>query len=247
MNVSRAAAAYLSRECQPTDPKERIKKPRSSDIVSLALKLDLTNLAFLATNQYTAYLHANSFPHVIMKCDWMATRMRFLQRSVTAILAASAALSATIPLFAQNDAIIPKAAPIEISVDEIGKNLILIGRLKKPLGTLMTIRGKWSYPDTNVKDYSLRFTVTQVDGEMLKEPLEFNVRQLTVVTKVGSPAIPPYERHKELVGVEWTLRAYETGFLNIGCLEAYWNNPALRGRPYYFRTFTSEINGVLQP
>jgi hypothetical protein len=173
--------------------------------------------------------------------------MRFLQRSVTAILATSEALSATIPLFAQNDAIIPKAAPIEISVDEIGKNLILIGRLKKPLGTLMTIRGKWSYPDTNVKDYSLRFTVTHIDDQKLADPVEFNVAQLKVVTKSDSNAIPPYKRHKELVGVEWTLRAYETGRLHIMSEQSYLNDPSPSAVPYYYKTFTSEINGVLQP
>ena len=173
--------------------------------------------------------------------------MHHFIRTEIVIIAASAAIFTGRPILAQSKSTNQKAVPIEVSVDEIGKNLILIGRLKKPLGTLVTIRGKWSYPDIRIKDYSLRFTVTHVDGQELNDPLEFNVNQLAVVTKDGSPAIPPDKRHKQLVGVEWTLRAYETGNLHIISPEAFRNDPVPSAAPYYFRTFTSEINGVLQP
>ena len=173
--------------------------------------------------------------------------MSHSMRTVLCVVAAISALLVGRSLLVPGASAQQKAAPIEISVDEIGKNLILIGRLKKPLGTLMTIRGKWSYPDGRVKDYSLRFTVTHVDGQELPEPVEFNVAQLKVVTKAGSNAIPSYESHKQLVGVEWTLRAYETGSLYVVSEEAYRNEPTPSALPYWFDRFTPEINGVLQP
>lgn len=172
--------------------------------------------------------------------------MRHSKQTTITVLAASTLLLLVQSLYAQSKATNRKNAPIEVSVDEIGKNLILIGRLKKPLGTLLTVRGKWSYPHSRVKDYSLRFTVTHLDGQKLRDPIEYNVSQLMVVTKDGSPAIPPRKRHEQLVGVEWTLRAYETGFLHIVSPEAFQNDPVPGGLPYYFDTFTSEINGVLQ-
>ncbi len=135
-----------------------------------------------------------------------------------------------------------------MSVDEIGRNLILIGRLKKPLGTLMTIRGKWHYPDARGKDDSLRFAVTHVDGHRLAEPLEFDVAQVEVNTKSGKKAIPPYERQKQLDGAEWTLKAYETGSLLISPPIGPDGKEAVAEQAaYYTRPFTSKIVGVLQP
>lgn len=139
-----------------------------------------------------------------------------------------------------------KARPVEVSVDEIDKGLVLIGRLGKPLGTLMTVKGKWSYPEEPVKDGSLRFTVSHVDGKELGKPVELNVKQLDVVTKKGSKAIPSYDGHARLAGKEWTLRAYETGSIEI-MPEGYFNETPAFARPYYFRDFTSKLTGVLQP
>lgn len=139
-----------------------------------------------------------------------------------------------------------KARPVEVSVDEIDKSLVLIGRLRKPLGTLMTVRGKWSYPEEPAKDSSLRFTVSHLDGKELGKPVEFNVRQLDVVTKKGSKAIPSYDGHPRLAGKEWTLRAYETGSIEM-IPEEYFKETPPHAVPYYFDTFTSKLTGVLQP
>ena len=149
-------------------------------------------------------------------------------------------------LYAQNGRAVQKYAPIHVSVDEVDKHLLLVGRLKKPLGTLMTITGKWSYPKGTVKDYSLRFTVDLVDGRKLDRPVEFNVAQLRVLTKNRDSAIPPYERHRELVGKEWTIRGFETGSIEL-IPEDYFNETPPYAVPYYFRPFTSKITGVLQP
>lgn len=137
---------------------------------------------------------------------------------------------------------------IQVSVDDLGKGAVLIGRLKKPLGTMMSIQGKWHYPSINVKDYSLRFTVTQVDGMPIDRPVEFNIDQLSVVNKDGQTAIPEDKRRKDLDGIEWKLRAYESGRFDEVPLE-YWRElkvapPAF---PYWFDVFTSQVNGVLQP
>ena len=138
-----------------------------------------------------------------------------------------------------------KPAPAQIAVDSIGKDTILVGRLKKPIGTLMMMRGKWSYPDERAKDYSLRFTVSHVDDRVLDQPLEFNVNQIDVFTKQGDNALPPYEQHKQLVGVEWTLSAYETGTIEMTPGD-FWKGSQPRAAPYYFRPFTSKVRGVLQ-
>jgi hypothetical protein len=138
------------------------------------------------------------------------------------------------------------AAPVEFSVDEVGKHLTLIGRLGKPLGTMMTVRGKWSYPKELVKDGSLRFTVSHVNDQPLGQPFEFNIRQLAVVTKNGTSAIPTSrEGGAKLAGTEWTIRAYESGSVEIIPAD-FWKETAPYARPYYFRDFTSKLNGVLQ-
>jgi hypothetical protein len=58
-----------------------------------------------------------------------------------------------------------KKKPIAINVEDIGDSVILIGRLGKPLGTKMKMRGLWSMPEAVQKDNSPRFTVTHIDGK----------------------------------------------------------------------------------
>jgi hypothetical protein len=137
-----------------------------------------------------------------------------------------------------------KAAPMMIDVNEIGTKVILVGRLKSPLATLMTVNGKWSIPQGSVRDSSPRFTVSHVDGVKLDKPVEFNIAQVDVTFENLQPrqsAIPKFEDWQSLDGVSWTLQAYETGRFRL--------TPQLKTgyyqSPYWYETFTTELVGVL--
>lgn len=142
------------------------------------------------------------------------------------------------------------AKSTRVFVEDIGTKVTLVGRLGVPLSTMMTLNGKWGYPDeTNgiVKDDSLRFTVTHVNGVNLKKPVEFNVAQVHAVEKDGKTAIPVYKDHDLLDGVSWTLRAYETGRAGFRPQD-YWKEigSGPRQSPYWAGAFSSEITGVVQ-
>ncbi len=56
-----------------------------------------------------------------------------------------------------------------ISVDEIGRSILLVGRLGVPIGEKMEISGHWHFPKVpQPKDASLRFSVTSVNGSKLR-------------------------------------------------------------------------------
>lgn len=135
----------------------------------------------------------------------------------------------------------------DVSVEDIGTKVRLVGRLGVPLGEMMTLTGIWAFPDDNVKDASIRFTVMDVNGKRLDNPVVFNVSQMGVLSKQGENVIPPRKEHRNLDGLTWTMRAYESGrvnqipqqyFTEIG------NGP--HAVPYYYGPFTSELQGALQ-
>jgi hypothetical protein len=137
---------------------------------------------------------------------------------------------------------------VVLSIDDIGKTVTLVGSLGKPLGTMMEIKGIWRYPGPRVKDDIMRFMVDHVDGNALETPVEFSAAQITAISKDGKQAIPNYEERRKLDGVPWTLRAYETGRINIVPVD-YWTEKELKGvpaAPYWFRPFTPELVGVVQ-
>jgi hypothetical protein len=143
---------------------------------------------------------------------------------------------------------------IEVSVEDIGTKVTLVGRLGQPLGKMMEVKGTWSYPllhtrpgEPPAKDDSLRFEVSHVNGKRLPKPVEFHVGLIKAVEKNGKNAIPKYEEHKTLDGVSWTLRAYETGRFD-DVPEGYRKElgEPLRQPPAGQRTFTSELVGVVQ-
>lgn len=140
-----------------------------------------------------------------------------------------------------------KTEQLRVSVDDIGKRLLLIGPLGEPLGTLMTIKGTWNYPDSLVKDGSLRFRVTHVNAKKLESEVELNIAQVKATDRNGNLAIPKNERSRSLVGVSWTVRGYESGRFN-GKPEGFWketdSGPA--ASPYWFDIFTSELICVVQ-
>src|ERR1700722_7251212 len=60
-----------------------------------------------------------------------------------------------------------KPRKISIKAVEIGSTVQIIGRLGKPMGTLMSLRGQWRMPSNTPKPPSLEFHVTHVDGHRL--------------------------------------------------------------------------------
>ncbi len=131
----------------------------------------------------------------------------------------------------------------KVKVDDIGTAVSLTGRLGEPLGSMLTVSGTWGYPSLRVKDYSVRFSVTSVNGKQLARPVMFPVHAVHV-SKDGVSAVPPHARHKELDGVTWSLRAYETGRFTTVPAE-YWRE---RGAPamIYQPAFASELVGFVR-
>jgi hypothetical protein len=104
------------------------------------------------------------------------------------------------------------------------------------------LQGLWKYPANPggmEKDNSLRFKVTAVNDRKLAKPVEFNIARIRARTEHHQNAIPEYEHLKDLVGVAWTLNAYETGRFSA--------SPSNVAKPYWNRTFTSEVVGTVVP
>ena len=133
-------------------------------------------------------------------------------------------------------------ATLAINVDDIGTKVTLVGRLGQPLGKMMKLRGSWKYPNGVMKDDSLWFTVTAVNGHKLATPVEFNIAQISARTDDDKDAIPEYKHQKDLDGVAWTVNAYETG--RFSAIPQHGFSVAL---PYWQRTFTSEVVGTVAP
>ena len=141
--------------------------------------------------------------------------------------------------------------PTDISVNDIGGKIRLIGRLGEPLGKMMTVTGTWAYPSTPPgvlsKDGSLRFTVSHVNDKQLIKGITFNISQVSAVTKDGKNAMPKPEDERSLDGLSWTLRAYETGRHNIE-QKAFWTDGGSKVwplAPYWEKPFTSELVVVI--
>ena len=102
--------------------------------------------------------------------------------------------------------------PVYIDVDSIGSSVILVGRLGKPLGTKIIIKGKWHLPGDLAKDSSAFLVIHEVDEVALPSPVKFHVNQLEITTKQRLKAIPPLKSQSKLAGKEWSMIAYETGY-----------------------------------
>ncbi len=109
--------------------------------------------------------------------------------------------------------------------------------------------GYWHFPNTpQPKDDSLRFSVTEVNGNKLKEPIEFNHAQIDVTDSQHRTVMPDFRHHPELENQAWTLTAYETGRIQLAPDEHQSKSPVfpIAGMPYYTRPFTSQIVAVLK-
>lgn len=169
----------------------------------------------------------------------------------TICIAVVAALAMGVPLV-----LAPRApakdgdGKLQISVDDLGKTAELVGRLGQPLGTWVTIKGKWALPDSREKPSGLKFTVTHVSGTKLGRPAEFDVSLVEVVDRRGNDVTPKWEDRNKFDGQTWTLKGYETGEFHIRPPEYYreiGSDPGLMAKPDFLRAFTSRIDGILQP
>ncbi len=176
----------------------------------------------------------NSIVRPINKSDCATMPKLFLVTSV--LLSLLFSLAADEPAIEQNS----------VSVSDIGKSVILVGRLGKPLGRQMTIRGKWSLPNEAVKDFDLRFIVTSVNDEPLETPVGFDVAQLKLLTTDHRDATPARTDWKSLDSVEWKLTAYETGYVATTPFRDDNGDPIFPNVrvPHYTEPFTSQLVAV---
>ena len=119
---------------------------------------------------------------------------------------------------------------IAIRVDDIGKvrpigqAVTLIGRLGRPLGTKLQLRGRWKLRQVSrVPNYiqsPFRFVVFEVDGNQLAESVEFGHDQIKaefLKWSAEDQAADPKRTNampselEQLNGKEWVMTAYETG------------------------------------
>lgn len=149
--------------------------------------------------------------------------------------------------------------PRQIDVSKIGNSVSLIGKLGKPLGTKMQIKGTWvKYVDGEPPQLS----VTQVDGMQLDQPVLFFKAQINA-TITGVPismahpftypesisAYSGYEKYaySSLIGKKWTMMAYETGYISITHSDFDPKKEVHPSMPYWFEPFTPILVGVVIP
>jgi hypothetical protein len=92
---------------------------------------------------------------------------------------------------------------------DIGKSVQIIGRLGRPLGELVTLRGSWRFPEKIMKDMAPSFRVLSVNGKQLKDPVEF-VANGFFYPVVSHVAEIPWDE-----GKVWEVRGYETGEFRV--------------------------------
>lgn len=129
-----------------------------------------------------------------------------------------------------------------VRADEIGKKVQIIGRVGKPMGTVMTVRGAWHRRVGAAKPgVGLEFHVTEVNDHRLPEPVVF----LPELIHVRQPQnVKPEE------GAVWELRAIETGqFRNseaIRWTELYGSPPISPPDWGQDGPFVSELTGIIK-
>ena len=128
------------------------------------------------------------------------------------------------------------------AADLSSRKVVVTGRLGAPLQHMMTIRGTWhfpeTYPDKAVKDGSLRFRVSHVDGKELAEPVDFK-KQLVHVTRFrDDDALPPAD------GATWEFRGYETGRFRERPPE-YYAELGMAVQTAWPPEFTTELEGFI--
>jgi hypothetical protein len=98
-----------------------------------------------------------------------------------------------------------------VRAEDIPDRVQIIGSLGRPLGEMVTIRGKWWDPGRRTKgpppkDMTPRFRVTEVNGERLVERVTFRRELIRPVDVGGGNRAPDPED-----GATWELRGVQMG------------------------------------
>lgn len=141
----------------------------------------------------------------------------------------------------------------QIDASKIGSSVTLIGRLGKPLATTVQIKGTWVAD--KVQGAPPLISITQIDGVQLDKPIVFYKDQLHVSTKklriaAGKEyydAYADYQKPSLLIGEQWTMRAYETGYISLTPNESKEKKPVwpVTNKTPWSRAFTSKIYASL--
>lgn len=86
-----------------------------------------------------------------------------------------------------------------IRAEDISKTVQIVGRFGQPLGKLMTIRGQWIRPGARMKDRSLMFHVSLVNGKETKGIDDLHGLQIR-------PIFPEYKGRKPTPTESWDWR-----------------------------------------
>jgi hypothetical protein len=126
----------------------------------------------------------------------------------------------------------------QVSIEDLGTTIEIVGRLGLPLHTLATFDGHWERPNSD-KDDSLYFLVTKVNEHTLPEGVKIH---LVDVVDSEDKRVEPAE------GESWSLRGYETGFFMTApaTYEIKQNQLGLVARSRWGRFCTSKVRGILQ-
>ena len=117
-----------------------------------------------------------------------------------------------------------------VHYSDIPERVQIIGKLGQPLGQLVTVRGKWTWPFPSKPAELPVFMVNQVNARPLDPPAEFD----DVQPVWGKDA----EFAKKTVGEEWELRGVETGGF-VGFSDKVWEElgqPPMQRPPRGFLT-----------
>jgi hypothetical protein len=118
------------------------------------------------------------------------------------------------PAAAENET----TSPLRISYKDIYKEVEIIGKLGRPLGELLNVRGKWARAKDQSKPSGPVFQVTHLEGKRLASAVEF-----AVMTPVGRPSMgfaKPSDLNAEPSSVEWEVRGHEIGHGVFGFSES---------------------------
>ncbi len=97
---------------------------------------------------------------------------------------------------------------ILLRFQDLGKKYDIIGKLGKPMGATIKVKGKWRDPSDVTKSSGLHFLVTQIDGKELAEPVEFP-EGLVDVKLFADGHWTEWKKMQPVAGEVWEFRGHE--------------------------------------
>jgi hypothetical protein len=147
------------------------------------------------------------------------------KKIVIALAVLIAALSVLLAMSVANSRkrVAERKTTLYVPFDSVGRSTRIVGRLGKPFGDLMTVRGHWVhlrgsavFPDESgdgSKGDDWAFEVFQVDGVKLGKPIVFNKYLIRYAGIYYGRAKRPMTIPNEIASSEgvWELRGFEDG------------------------------------